>query len=260
MDSIFFHHDPQTSGDAEQRQTLKIAVQPNTSVKDWPTEAGSTALAGFTALEDATIVTRLRQAGYGMCGSTRMSEFGLGTVGSQAGAAVAQDAVDVELVLDLMGESRLAAVWSQVCCLKPSYGLVSRLGLIGLIPSMECCGLLAKNMAPIRQVLQAIAGADDLDFSQPAEDAPDLSPSALEPADTTIGFIREMQAALPATEAEAFRASLGALQRRGFSLAECSLPDTGGRSSQSRDSASCRPRDSASRRTEIPHSPCARCA
>ena len=225
MDPIFFHHDPQISGDAEQRQALRIAVQPNMSVKDWPTEAGSTALAGFNALEDATIVTRLRQAGYGICGSTRMSEFGLGTVGSQAGVAVAQDAVDVELVLDLMGESRLAASRSKLCCLKPSYGLVSRLGLIGLIPSMECCGLLAKSLDPIRAVLQATAGPDDLDFSLPAEDTPDLSPSALEPAETTIGFIREMQAALPEAETEAFRASLGALERRGFSLAECSLPD-----------------------------------
>lgn len=105
---------------------VRIAIQPNISVAGWPTDTGSKALIHFTALEDATLVQRLRQAGAHFCGSTRMSEFGFGLRGSKAGEALQEKLADVELVLDLMGESRLAVSRAAVCGFKPSYGLVSQ--------------------------------------------------------------------------------------------------------------------------------------
>ena len=64
MDSIFVYRNPETAVPrGGPLQGLKIAIQPNISVAGWPTDAGSNALANFTALEDATIVERLRQAG-----------------------------------------------------------------------------------------------------------------------------------------------------------------------------------------------------
>ena len=138
MDSVFVYRHPETAAlKGGPLQGLRIAIQPNISAAGWPADAGSNALANFTALEDATIVQRLRQAGASLCGATRMSEFGFGLQGSQAGGALQEQAADAELVLDFMGESRLAASRAGVCALKPSYGLVSRFGLIGLIPSME---------------------------------------------------------------------------------------------------------------------------
>ena len=146
MDSIFVYRNPETAAPSGgPLQGLRIAIQPNISVAGWPTEAGSNALANFTALEDATIVQRLRQAGASLCGSTRMSEFGFGLQDSRAGEALQQQAADAELVLDFMGESRLAASRVGVCGFKPSYGLVSRFGLVDLIPSMECCGMLSSE-------------------------------------------------------------------------------------------------------------------
>ena len=226
MDSIFFYSNPETAAPAGGHlQGLKIAIQPNISVAGWPTDAGSNALVNFTALEDATIVQRLRQAGASVCGSTRMSEFGFGLHNSRAGDALRQRAADAELVIDLMGESRLAASRAAVCGFKPSYGLVSRFGLVGLIPSMECCGVLSRRLKNIRDIMQAVAGQDELDFSLPDEKTPDFSPQKIDPKKTTIGIITEAQSDLSAGQEKIFRAALDELKKAGFTLREMSMPD-----------------------------------
>ena len=226
MDSIFSYRNPENAAPGGgPLQGLNIAIQPNISVAGWPTDAGSNALVNFTALEDATIVQRLRQAGAVLCGSTRMSEFGFGLKGSKAGGALQQKAADAELVLDLMGESRLAASRAAVCGFKPSYGLVSHFGLIGLIPSMETCGLLSGSLDTIREILKAVAGQDGLDFSLPDEEIPDFSPQKINPEKTTIGVIAEAQSGLPAGQETLFQSSVYELKNAGFSIREVSLPD-----------------------------------
>lgn len=245
MDPIFFHQEAQTtsataaalavnapdaarSGAAAHRPSpagLRVAIQPNISVRGWPTEAGSRALAGFTALEDATVVARLRRAGAAVVGSTHMSEFGFGLSGSGAGRALAARAADVELMLDFAGEARLAAAAAGVCALKPSYGAVSRFGLVGLIPSMEACALLAPGLGSIRALLAAIAGPDEADFSLPAGTELDLGAGSIDPTATTIiGYIAEMLAGLSAEEAEVFHDTLRALRERGLTVRELSMP------------------------------------
>jgi len=101
---------------------LRVALPPNISVRGWPTEAGSKALAGFFAVEDATIVARLKTAGAHLEESTGMSEFGLGLEGSRAGEALREQSADAELVLDFVGESRAAARRAGVLGFKPSWG------------------------------------------------------------------------------------------------------------------------------------------
>ncbi len=225
MDAVFVYRHPEAAAKRGPLQGLRIAIQPNISAAGWPTETGSNALANFKALEDATIVQRLRQAGASLCGSTRMSEFGFGLQGSQAGGALQENAADAELVLDSMGESRLAASRAGVCGFKPSWGLVSRFGLIGLIPSMECCGMLSGNLEHIREILKAIAGPDELDFSLPDEKPQNFSPHQIDPKKTTIGVITEAEAALPAGQDKAFRASVDQLNKAGFSIREMPFPD-----------------------------------
>ncbi len=226
MDSICHYRNPEPAagGDGPLRG-LRVAVQPNFSVAGWPVEAGSKALAQFTALEDATIVRRLRRAGAALLGSTRMSEFGFGLCGSQAGGALLESAADVELVLDLMGESRAAASRAALCGFKLSYGLVSRCGLVDLIPSMECCGLLSRSLEQIREILKVVAGPDEGDFSLPDEEAPDFSPQEIDPSQIRIGLLKEAQEALPAGQQASFRSSVDELTRAGFSLREVSMPE-----------------------------------
>lgn len=226
MDSVFVYRNKETAAPSGgSLQGLRIAIQSNISVAGWPTEAGSNALANFRALEDATIVQRLRQAGAALCGSTHMSEFGFGLQGSQAGAAFPEQAADAELVLDFMGESRLAAWRAGVCGFKPSWGLVSRFGVIGLIPSMECCGVLSGSLQHIRDIVRTIAGPDELDFSLPDEQIPDFSPQKIDPKKTTVGVITEAQTSLSAEHEKEFRASLDDLRKAGISVREMSFPD-----------------------------------
>jgi aspartyl-tRNA(Asn)/glutamyl-tRNA(Gln) amidotransferase subunit A len=225
MDSIFFYRNSAAAPADGSLAGLKIAVQPAFSVAGWPADAVSKALARFTALEDATVVQRLSQAGAFLCGSILGSEFGFGLAESRAGEAAAQKLADAELVLDMTGESRLAAATAGVCGFKPSYGLVSHFGLIGLIPSMEVSGLLAGSCRTIRNLLQAVAGPDDKDFSLPDDKPVDFSAPAPEASQTTIGVMAEAQSALPDAEKSKFHASVAALQKVGFAVREVSFPD-----------------------------------
>lgn len=226
MESLFFYRSPDTAAaETGPLQGVNIAIQPNVSVEGWPTEAGSRALENFTAPEDATIIRRLRKAGALLCGSTRMSEFGFGLDGSCAGDAVKRNTADAELVLDLMGESRLAAAQAGVCGFKPSCALVSSLGLVGLIPSMECWGLLSGSPGIIRKILATIAGPDPLDLSLPDEPAPDFSAQKIVPENTRIGIISETASGLAADRKNVFEAAAGELQQAGYTVKELSLPE-----------------------------------
>ncbi len=224
FDYFFRNPDTQATDDGPLKG-LNIAIQPNIQIKGWPSDAGSGALPGYTALEDSTVVKRLKDAGAYIGGSTRMSEFGFGLNESHAGEAVKQGAADAELVLDMTGEARLAAAERGILGYKPGYGLISRYGLIGLIPSMESCGVISKNIQGIRAVLGVIAGQDGLDFSMPREDIPDLRKKEIHPAKTTIGVLTEALNMLPEKQRELFYGSINSLKNAGFNIKEFSLPD-----------------------------------
>ncbi|HSW56991.1 MAG TPA: amidase family protein [Dehalococcoidales bacterium] len=226
MDSVFYYRNPEAEGtNGGSLQGLKIAIQPNISAAGWPTDAGSRALNRFIAVEDSTMVSRLRQAGAVLCGSTLMSEFGLGMHNSRAGRAVQQGEAEAELILDLMGESRLAASAAQVYGFKPTSGTISRYGLIGLIPSMESCGVISKSLICVRDILKTMAGQDELDYSLPVEKAPDFAPRRIEPSSLTAGLITESQDSLSTEERHKFQSVLADLKKKGFTVREFSLPD-----------------------------------
>lgn len=226
MDSVFFYRNPAAAASGNGPLAgLNIAIQPNISKEGWPVDAGSRALARFTALEDATVADRLSRSGAFICGSTKMSEFGFGLAGSLAGQAVQQKLAQAELVLDMTGECRLAAAAAGVCGFKPSYGLVSHFGLIGLIPSMEVCGVLSATIRNIREIVKTVAGPDEKDFSLPDEKAVDFTAPVPEASKTAIGVIAEAQNALAAEEQGKFRTSVDELRKAGFAVREVSFPE-----------------------------------
>jgi len=226
MDSIFCYRNPDiphtSSGLLQERS---IATQPNIPVAGWPAEAGSQALAGFKALEDAAVIERLTKNGAIIAGTTHMREFGFGLAGSTAGLAIVQKEADAELMLDLAGEARLAAARAGVWGFKPGYGLVPRAGITGLIPSMEACGILGKTPGDISAVLQAVAGPDERDFSQPDQAPPDFSSGSVDPKIITLGVIDEAANALPAKDRDAFKNEMDELKKAGFSIKPLSWPD-----------------------------------
>jgi aspartyl-tRNA(Asn)/glutamyl-tRNA(Gln) amidotransferase subunit A len=143
-----------------------VAIDPNISVENWPFTALSTALEEYVALEDAALVQRLRTSGATLRGQTFMGELGLGLYRDTGGAAVSNGLVDLVIKTDTTGEVRMAAANSGCFGFKPSYGLVSRSGMIGLVPSMESCGMLAGEIKTISTALGCIAGgANPLDPS-----------------------------------------------------------------------------------------------
>lgn len=226
MDSIFIYRKAEASGrDAGPLKGLKIAISSNIPIQGELSEAGSQALAGFTALEDAAVVARLTQNGATLVGATQVSEFGLGLLQNAAGEAIVSGEATAELALDLAGEVRLAAARASLWGFKPSYGLIPRLGIAGLIPSMEACGILTSTPGDIRNIVKAIAGPDERDFSQPAQSAPDFSYAGIDPEKVSLGFIEETVKDMPAAAHDAFEEEIYELQKAGFAVRKLSLPE-----------------------------------
>jgi aspartyl-tRNA(Asn)/glutamyl-tRNA(Gln) amidotransferase subunit A len=226
---IFSHREPPSSrGKDGALSGMKVALQPNMSVRGWPTEAGSMALKRFVALENATVVERLRKAGAILVGNTRMSELGFGLAGDSTASAVSGGHADCALITDTMGESRVAASMAGLWALKPTYGIVSRLGLIGIVPSMECYGVVAMKPEDIASVMNVIAGREDNDFSMPDLSTPDFRlDGGKGDAVKTITVLKECLELLTDDEAALFRSGLSRLEKAGFSLQEASLADFG---------------------------------
>ena len=132
-----------------------IAVDDTLLVKGAPAAAGSKILEGFEPLFSAEAVVRLEKAGYTVKGKTKVGEFGLDLVGEfgvdanptlkgAAAQAVADDDVTAALGVDLNGAPRRAAAISGVNFIKPTYGTVSRYGVIAAACSGEQVGVYAK--------------------------------------------------------------------------------------------------------------------
>lgn len=163
----------------------KIAVEDTILVKDVPATAGSKMLENFKPLFSAEAVVRLENAGYGISGKTNVGEFGLDLLGETSyfepatengnlvGAAaslVASGKVKAALNVDLNGAPRRAAAISGVDFIKPTYGTVSRYGIIACACSGEQIGVTAANADDVKEILSVIAGHDSKDgTSLPAE-------------------------------------------------------------------------------------------
>jgi aspartyl-tRNA(Asn)/glutamyl-tRNA(Gln) amidotransferase subunit A len=228
MDSKIFSYVPSVSPSSTEGPLADkfFTIQPNMSVRGWPTNAGSQALEGFVPLETSTAIERIQAQAGRVVGSTLMPELGLGLRPDTAAAAIRDRHCDVALVTDLMGESRFTASEAGAFGFKPSYGLVSRFGLIGLVPSMEAFGLVSRSLPDISRALAAMAGPDDRDTSMVEGKIPDFSQVG-SGADRVkrIGVIRESVASLSKEAAGEFRESLAGLENLGAQIEELSWPD-----------------------------------
>ena len=153
-----------------------IAVDDTILVKDAQSAAGSRILEGFKPLFSAEAVTRLEKAGYIMAGKTQVGEFGLdlvgefsyygtqeGTLTCAAADVVAKGEVKAALGVDMNGATRRGAALAGVDFLKPTYGTVSRYGIISCAASGEQLGVYAPNVEGVKEVMSVIAGHDEKD-------------------------------------------------------------------------------------------------
>lgn len=205
----------------------KVAIQSGISVREWRTEAGSRALKGFIPLENAAVVNRLLQSGFYLAGSTKMSEFGFGIRGDRSAKAVSGGHADMALMTDALGEARMAAALDGLFGFKPSYGIVSRFGLIGLVPSMESFGIIARTPGEIVSLLDAIAVPDEQDFSMSENglSLSDANSENVEPSGTVLGIVGNCFELLKKEDADCFQEHRRSLARSGWTIREVDLPD-----------------------------------
>ena len=163
-----------------------IAVDDTILVKDVVTTDGSKILDGFKPLFSAEAVTRLQNKGYVVSGKTNVGEFGLDLVGEfsyyapqdgklegSAATLVANGDVEAALGVDMNGSTRRAAALAGVDFLKPTYGTVSRYGVISCAASGEQVGVYAKDAQKVAEIMGVIAGHDDKDGTSLRNDSYD---------------------------------------------------------------------------------------
>lgn len=232
-------------------QGIPIAIKDNICTRGVRTTCASRILSNFVPPYDATVVQRLAQAGAVCVGKTNLDEFAMGSScensafgpthnpwgdlsyvpgGSSGGsaAAVAADACIAALGSDTGGSIRLPAAMTGVVGLKPTYGRVSRYGLVAFASSLDQIGPLTKDVRDAALLLQAIAGHDPHDSTSGAVPVPEYT-QVLERGvrGLRLGVPQEYFVAGMDPEVEqAVRASLATLRDLGAELVEVSLPHT----------------------------------
>lgn len=239
-----------TKSDLPKLAGIPVAVKDNLTVRGVETTAGSKILKGYQPVRDATAVARLRAALATIIGKTNLDEFAMGSStensafgptrnpydlsrvpgGSSGGsaAAVASGSCLFALGTDTGGSVRQPAAFCGLVGLKPTYGRVSRSGLIALTSSTDVVGVLAKSVADAAVVLQAIAGRDPDDATTAPSAVPDYSAALPEPVrGLRIGVPKEYFAeGLDREVAGHVRAAIDGLESAGAIVESCSLPST----------------------------------
>jgi aspartyl-tRNA(Asn)/glutamyl-tRNA(Gln) amidotransferase subunit A len=240
-----------------------VAVKDNISTEGVRTTCGSELLSDYVPPYDATVVERLTGAGARINGKANMDEFGMGTTtetsafgptqnptapghvpgGSSGGsaAAVAAGEADLALGTDTGGSIRCPAAFCGVVGIKPTYGLVSRYGLVAYANSLEQIGPIAPTVEGAAELLGVIAGPDPHDATTQIDsgDSPTgLDTSGEHPAETanyaaaadgdvdglTVGVPTELVEGADERVVEQFEAALDDLRAEGARTVEVSLP------------------------------------
>ena len=227
---------------------VPITVKDVICTRGVETTAGSRILAGYRPPYDATVVTRLVEAGAVIVGKTNCDEFAMGSStehaatgptrnpwdtrrtpgGSSGGAAVTVAArmTPGAIGSDTGGSIRQPAAFCGIVGLKPTYGRVSRYGLIAFASSLDQIGPMTLTVADAAALLTGIAGPDPCDATSAATPVPDFSPALAGKVDgARIGVPRTILAdGVDEEILKAFERALGVLTNRGATLVDIDLP------------------------------------
>jgi aspartyl-tRNA(Asn)/glutamyl-tRNA(Gln) amidotransferase subunit A len=229
---------------------IPAAIKDNICTKDLKTTCSSKILANFIPPYDATVSARLKTGDVVFLGKTNMDEFAMGSStensaffatrnpwdtsrvpgGSSGGsaAAVAADECIFAIGSDTGGSIRQPAGYCGVVGMKPTYGRVSRFGLVAYASSLDQIGPITKDVTDCALVLNAIAGHDKLDSTSADIPVPDYTES-LKPDVTgmKIGIPKEyMGEGIDAEIREAVLEAAKIFEKMGASFEEISLPHT----------------------------------
>ncbi len=213
------------------------------------TTCGSKMLANFISPYDATVVARLRAAGAVVLGKTNMDEFAMGSSnetsyfgpvrnpwdpgrvpgGSSGGsaAAVAARLVPAATATDTGGSIRQPAALCGVTGIKPTYGRVSRYGMIAFASSLDQAGVIARTAEDAAILLHSMAGFDERDSTSVEREVPDYVGGLERPLrGLRVGLLKEFfERGLDPEIEVCLRAALEVLRGQGAELREVSLPN-----------------------------------
>ncbi len=227
---------------------VPIAVKDVLDLEGLPTTCGSRILEGYKPPFSATSLRRLEEAGAVILGKTNMDEFAMGSStensgykktrnpwdqervpgGSSGGsaAAVAAGMAPLALGTDTGGSIRQPAAFCGIYGLKPTYGRVSRYGLVAFASSLDQIGPFARNVEDLALAAGVLFGHDPADSTSATEPLPDFAAALRAGAQglrigVPWGFLEQ---GVEAGTLAAFRSSLQALEAAGARVVEVSLP------------------------------------
>jgi len=229
---------------------IPFSVKDCLSTRGIRTTCSSKILEDYVPQYDATVINKLAEAGAVLMGKTNMDEFGMGSScensaffptrnpwdlervpgGSSGGAAAAMSAslCTFSIGEDTGGSVRMPAGFCNVTGIKPTYGRVSRYGLIALVSSFDCIGPMTRDVQDCATVLEAIAGHDPLDSTTYQLPVPNYNATLNKSVKgMKVGIPKEyFVAGMEAGVEAAMQESIRAFEKLGMEIREVSLPHT----------------------------------
>ncbi|KAM0434300.1 hypothetical protein ACHAQK_008733 [Fusarium lateritium] len=236
-----------------------LAIKDNIATSEFPTQCASSILSSHPSPFEATVVRQLRKRGATVVGKTNMDEFGMGSHstnsvngavrnplakdedvsagGSSGGSAVAVRLGDADVALgtDTGGSIRLPAAYTGIVGYKPSYGMISRFGVVPYANSLDTVGFVAKDVKPIHDLIFKTGMHEEYDAQDPTslptasrKRCAETTPSALpDLSKINVGVpleynIDELDPSIRAAWIDA----ASALEAQGATLIPISLPST----------------------------------